>query len=117
MNYLTQKKRTEGWGGEGGGPAGKTTSHKKRLFKMSQAASPAAKVLGQPRGAATEAKRKLAADDDEDDDDDDEDTDNASLLPHTGCGLKSPNARVQPLTRAPEADETKTMTVTLPHRA
>ena len=49
---------------------------------MSVAASPAAKVLGQPRGAATEAKRKLAADDDDDDDDDDEDDedeDNASV--------------------------------------
>ena len=31
-------------------------------------------------------------------------------------GLKSPKARMQPLTRGPEADETKTMAVTLPHR-
>ena len=46
---------------------------------MSVAASPAAKVLGQPRGAATEAKRKLAADDDDEDDEDDEDADNASV--------------------------------------
>ena len=49
---------------------------------MSEAASPAAKVLGQPRGAATEAKRKLAADDDDkddEDDEDDEDTDHASV--------------------------------------
>ena len=44
-----------------------------RLFNMSEAGSPAAKVLGQPRGAATEAKRKLAADEDDDDDEDDED--------------------------------------------
>ena len=39
-------------------------------------------MLGQPRGAATEAKRKLAADDDDDDDEDDEDdedADNASV--------------------------------------
>ena len=35
---------------------------------MSQVASPAAKMLGKPRGAATEAKRKLAADDDDEDD-------------------------------------------------
>ena len=35
---------------------------------MSEAASPAAKVLGQPRGAATEAKHKLAADDEDEDD-------------------------------------------------
>ena len=34
----------------------------------------------------------------------------------TGCGPKYRGARVQPLTRGPEADETKTMTVTLPHR-
>ena len=40
---------------------------------MIEAASPAAKVLGQPRGAATEAKRKLAADDDDKDDKDDSD--------------------------------------------
>ena len=38
---------------------------------MIEAASAAAKVLGQPRGAATEAKRKLAADDDDKDDEDD----------------------------------------------
>ena len=39
-------------------------------------------MLGQPRGAATEAKRKLAADDDDkddEDDEDDEDTDHASV--------------------------------------
>ena len=30
--------------------------------------------------------------------------------------LKYRVARMQPLTRGPEADETKTMTVTLPHR-
>ena len=34
----------------------------------------------------------------------------------TGYGLKYRGARVQPLTRGPEADETKTMTVALPHR-
>ena len=34
----------------------------------------------------------------------------------TGYGLKSPKARMQPLTRGPEAGETKTMAVTLPHR-
>ena len=33
-----------------------------------------------------------------------------------GYGLKYRGARMQPLTRGPEADETKTMTVTLPHR-
>ena len=33
-----------------------------------------------------------------------------------GYGLKYRGARVQPLTRGPEADETKTMTVALPHR-
>ena len=37
---------------------------------MSEAASPGAKVLGQPRSAATEAKRKLAADNDDEDDED-----------------------------------------------
>ena len=40
-------------------------------------------------------------------------------LADTGCGLnmglKSPKARMQPLTRGPEADETKPMAVTLPH--
>ena len=39
-------------------------------------------MLGQPRDAATEVKRKLAADDDDDgdeDDEDDEDADNASV--------------------------------------
>jgi hypothetical protein len=35
----------------------------------------------------------------------------------TGCGLKFSGARGQPLTRGREADETKTMTVTLPHHA
>ena len=42
----------------------------------------------------------------------------AGLLsdPNTGSGLKSPNSRGQPLTRGPEADETKTVAVTLPHR-
>ena len=35
----------------------------------------------------------------------------------TGYGLKFSGARMQPLTRGPEADETKTMTVTLPHHA
>ena len=35
----------------------------------------------------------------------------------TGCGLKSPKARVQPLTRGPEADETNTMAVALPQHA
>ena len=35
----------------------------------------------------------------------------------TGCGLKSPNARMQPLTRGPEAGETKTMTAARPHHA
>ena len=49
----------------------KATRKAKSLFKMIEAASPAAKVLGQPRGAATEAKRKLAADDDDKDDEDD----------------------------------------------
>ena len=49
----------------------KATRKAKSLFKMSEAASPGAKVLGQPRGAATEAKRKLAADNDEEDDEDD----------------------------------------------
>ena len=34
----------------------------------------------------------------------------------TGCGSKYRGARGQLLTRGPEADETKTMTVTLPHR-
>ena len=42
----------------------------KSLFNMSEAASPGAKVLGQPRSAATEAKRKLAADNDDEDDED-----------------------------------------------
>jgi hypothetical protein len=35
----------------------------------------------------------------------------------TGCGLKFSGARGQPLTRGPEADETKTMTVAWPHHA
>ena len=35
----------------------------------------------------------------------------------TGCGPKYSGARVQPLTRGPEADETKTMTVARPHHA
>ena len=35
----------------------------------------------------------------------------------TGYGRKFSGARGQPLTRGPEADETKTMTVTLPHHA
>ena len=35
----------------------------------------------------------------------------------TGYGLKYHGARVQPLTRGPEADETKTMTVAWPHHA
>ena len=34
----------------------------------------------------------------------------------TGYGLKYRGARMQPLTRGPEAVETKTMTVALPHR-
>jgi len=34
----------------------------------------------------------------------------------TGYGPKYRGARGQPRTRGPEADETKTMTVTLPHR-
>ena len=33
------------------------------------------------------------------------------------CGLKYRGARMQPLTRSPEADETKTMTVACPHHA
>ena len=37
-------------------------------------------------------------------------------LGSTGCGSKYRGARGQPLTRGPEADETKTMAVTLPHR-
>ena len=39
----------------------------------------------------------------------------ASAINVTGCGLKSPKSRMQPLTRGPEADETKIMAVTLPH--
>ena len=35
----------------------------------------------------------------------------------TGCGLKSPKPRMQPLTRGPEADETKTMTAARPQHA
>ena len=35
----------------------------------------------------------------------------------TGYGLKFSGARMQPLTRGPEADETKTMTVAWPHHA
>ena len=38
-------------------------------------------------------------------------------IPLTGYGRKFSGARGQPLTRGPEADETKTMTVTLPHHA
>ena len=34
----------------------------------------------------------------------------------TGCGPKYRGAWGQPLTRGPEADETKTVAVTLPHR-
>ena len=34
-----------------------------------------------------------------------------------GCGLKYRGSPGQPLTRGPEADETRTMAVTLPHRA
>ena len=34
----------------------------------------------------------------------------------TGCGRKYRGARMQPRTRGPEAVETKTMTVALPHR-
>eukprot|EP00964_Phaeocystis_antarctica_P101943 scaffold67387_cov39-Phaeocystis_antarctica.AAC.1 len=37
--------------------------------------------------------------------------------PPTGYGLKYRGARMQPLTRGPEADETKTMTVAWPHHA
>jgi len=36
---------------------------------------------------------------------------------YTGYGLKFSGARMQPLTRGPEADETKTMTVAWPHHA
>ena len=39
------------------------------------------------------------------------------LATHTGYGLKSPKARMQPLTRGLEADETKTKTVALPQHA
>ena len=39
------------------------------------------------------------------------------VVPTTGYGRKFSGARGQPLTRGPEADETKTMTVTLPHHA
>ena len=78
-HFFKKKKANRGMGG-----VKKAKSQKKSqsLFKMSEAASPAAKVLGQPRGAATEAKRKLAADDDDkddEDDEDDEDTDHASV--------------------------------------
>ena len=38
------------------------------------------------------------------------------LVYTTGYGPKYRGARMQPRTRGPEADETKTMTVTLPHR-
>ena len=40
-----------------------------------------------------------------------------ALVYITGYGRKFSGARGQPLTRGPEADETKTMTVTLPHHA
>ena len=36
------------------------------------------------------------------------------LMTDTGCGPKSSHARMQPLTRGPEDDETKTMTVARP---
>ena len=38
------------------------------------------------------------------------------LSPRKGCGPKYRGAWGQPLTRGPEADETKTVAVTLPHR-
>ena len=57
---------------------------------MSEAASPAAKVLGQPRGAATEAKCKLAADDDDEDDEDDEDDKDAAKTTKETPGLCHP---------------------------
>ena len=91
-NVVLYLKKSQRRGGGGDKPAGKPKKPKKAGEKpvMSETAplSPAAKVLRQPRVAATEAKRKLAVNEEADEMTDD---DKERTMPLTG-----PPPRVHP---------------------